>query len=125
MLAVPTTIAPWLSVGDGDGALAFYTAAFGAVERERLEAHGRVVVARLAIEHAEFWIQEDPDALTGVAERPIRMILTVSDPEPVFERALAAGAVQVFPIGDANGWHLGRLSDPFGHQWEIGHPIDG
>ncbi|HZD99249.1 MAG TPA: hypothetical protein VE132_13935 [Micromonosporaceae bacterium] len=58
-----TSIAPWLAVGDGAAALAFYRAAFGATE--------------------------------------------------------------VFPVGDGNGWHVGRVSDPFGHQWEIGRPLAG
>jgi hypothetical protein len=35
-----TSIAPWLSVPDGDAALKFYTEAFGAVELERLADEG-------------------------------------------------------------------------------------
>jgi PhnB protein len=118
-----TTIAPWLAVSDGVAALAFYRAAFGAVERERLGDGGRVMVARMAIGDADFWLQEDHDALAGVAERPIRMILTVTDPDALFDRAVAAGATEVFPVGDGNGWHVGRVADPFGHHWEIGRPL--
>jgi len=22
-----------------------------------------------------------------------------------------------------HGWKLGRIADPFGHHWEIGHPL--
>jgi PhnB protein len=120
---VKTSIAPWLAVGDGSGALGFYQTAFGAVERERLEDDGRVIIARLAIGDAEFWFQEDPDALGGVVERPVRMILTVDDPDTFFARAVAAGATEVFPVGDGNGWRVGRLADPFGHHWEIGKPM--
>ncbi len=118
-----TSIAPWLAVSDGAAALAFYRAAFGATERERLDDGGRILVARVAIGEAEFWLQEDPDMLAGVAERPIRMILTVTDPDALFDRAVAAGATEVFPVGDGNGWHVGRLADPFGHNWEIGRPL--
>jgi PhnB protein len=118
-----TTIAPWLTVGDGAAALEFYRAAFGATERERLDDNGRVIVARLAIGDAEFWFQEDLDGLAGVAERPIRMILTVTDPDALFARAVAAGATEVFPVGDGNGWHVGRVADPDGHHWEIGRPL--
>jgi PhnB protein len=125
-----TTIAPWLAVGDGAAALEFYRAAFGATERERLDDNGRIMVARLAIGAAEFWFQEDPDgshasAEAGSAERPIRMILTVTDPDALFARAVAAGATEVFPVGDGNGWHVGRVADPFGHHWEIGRPLAG
>ncbi|HEV8448208.1 MAG TPA: hypothetical protein VGQ44_15365 [Gemmatimonadaceae bacterium] len=49
-----TSIAPWLSVPDAGAALRFYTAAFGAVESERLEDAGIVVVG-------------DPDQLFGRA----------------------------------------------------------
>ena len=40
-------------------------------------------------------------------------------------RTLAAGAAEVVPVGEAHGWRLGRLVDPFGHHWEIGRPLPG
>jgi PhnB protein len=51
------------------------------------------------------------------------MILTVPNPDAVFARALKAGATEIFPVGEEHGWRLGRLADPFGLQWEIGHQI--
>jgi PhnB protein len=51
------------------------------------------------------------------------MILTVADPDAVFGRSLRAGATEVFPVGEGHGWRLGRLVDPFGLHWEIGHPL--
>ncbi len=60
---VKTSIAPWLSVPDGSRAVEFYKAAFGTVERYRLEDDaGRVQVAQLAIGPADSWLQEDPDS---------------------------------------------------------------
>lgn len=38
-------------------------------------------------------------------------------------RAVAAGAEVVVAVGEAYGWRLGRVVDPFGHHWEIGHPL--
>jgi PhnB protein len=26
-------------------------------------------------------------------------------------------------VGDEHGWRLGRIIDPFGHEWEIGRPL--
>jgi len=62
----------------------------------------------------------DPDPNTKTS---IRMILTVPDPDTVFAQALQAGASEIFPVGEDYGWRLGRLMDPFGHHWEIGHPL--
>jgi PhnB protein len=53
----------------------------------------------------------------------VRMILTVADPEAVFAKALAAGATEVCPVGNAHGWRLGRIVDPVGLHWEIGHKL--
>ena len=54
----------------------------------------------------------------------MRIILTVPDPDALFDRALKAGASEVFAVGEEYGWRLGRLIDPFGLHWEIGHPLD-
>ena len=125
--AVRTTIAPWLSVRNGAQAVEFYKSAFGAVEVFRMD-EGSSVVARLSVEGAEFWMGDEspehgnfsPQSLNGTS---VRIILTVADPDSVFTRAVAAGASQVFPVGEEYGWRLGRVVDPFGHHWEIGRPL--
>jgi PhnB protein len=124
-VTVETSIAPWLSVRGATAAVAFYTAAFGAEERERMEDDaGEVVVARLAVGSAGFWLQEDPESSPGaVARRSVRMILTVADPDAAFARAVAAGATEVAPVYEGHGWRIGRVADPFGHHWEIGRPL--
>ncbi|MBV9884989.1 MAG: VOC family protein, partial [Acidobacteria bacterium] len=33
-------------------------------------------------------------------------------------------ATQVYAVGEDHGWRIGRLIDPFGLHWEIGHPLD-
>jgi PhnB protein len=122
---VKTSIAPWLSVSRATEAVDYYKAAFGALERYRLEDdEGSVVVAQLAIEGADFWLQEDVDSSPEFQDRrSVRMILTVNDPDAVFERAIAAGATEVFAISEGHGWRIGRVADPFGHHWEIGKPL--
>ena len=117
-----TTISPWLSVRSASEAVNFYTTAFGAVDSDRLEdEEGELIVARLSIDGADFWVQSDPDsgpdAVNGMS---VRMILTVDDPDSVFARAVAAGATEVAPISEDYGWRIGRIADPFGHHWEIG-----
>jgi PhnB protein len=122
---VEARIAPWLSVRDGPSAVDYYKAAFGAVERYRLEddATHRVVVAQLAIGQADFWLQEDPDSGPGGAEGVIRLILTIDDPDVIFRQAIAAGATEIAPVSEDHGWRIGRLADPFGHHWEVGRPL--
>jgi PhnB protein len=52
------------------------------------------------------------------------MVMVVEDPDAAFERAVAAGAAVVQPVGDQPyGWRVGRIVDPFGHHWEIGKPL--
>src|SRR5258708_8879706 len=95
---VKTSIAPWLSV----------SRATEAVERYRLEDNeGSVVVAQLAIEGADFWLQEDIDfSPESQDRRSVRMILTVDDPDAVFEQAIAAGATEIRALSEA---HRGRV----------------
>jgi PhnB protein len=124
-----TSIAPWLSVRNSARAVDFYKSAFGATEVFRLEDPGGSVVARLSVEGAEFWVSDEspehgnfsPESLGGGT---VRIILTVADPDAVFIQARAAGAAEVFPVGEEHGWRLGRVVDPFGHHWEIGRPLD-
>ncbi len=124
-----TTIAPWLSVRNSQAAVAFYKAAFGATESFLLEDPGGAIVARLSVDGAEFWLSdESPEhgnfSPATVGGGTVRIILTVANPETFFSRALEAGATEVFPVREDYGWKLGRLVDPFGHHWEIGHPVD-
>jgi hypothetical protein len=35
-------------------------------------------------------------------------------PERVFARAIEAGATEIFPVGEAHGWRLGRVVDRLG-----------
>ncbi len=126
--SVRCSIAPWLTVGNGAQAVDFYKSAFGATEVYRLDVPGGGVVARLSVDGAEFWLSGESPELGEVSpESPgggsIRMILTVADPDAVCTRARAAGASEVFPVGEAHGWRLGRVVDPFGHHWEIGRPL--
>ncbi|MEA2133190.1 MAG: PhnB protein [Solirubrobacteraceae bacterium] len=123
-------IQPELSVRRGREAIAFYAAAFGAVEDYRVggtEDH-EPVVAQLSVGGASFWVSDEapeqgnfsPESVGGATTR---MLLVVEDPEAAVEKAVAAGATVLHPVGDEHGWRLGRILDPFGHPWEIGRPL--
>ncbi len=125
-----TSIAPMLSVRNGARAVEFYKAAFGARELFRIDGEGGAVVARLAVEEAEFWVADEspehknfsPESLGGGT---VRMVMVVKDPDAAFERAVTAGATVVWPVSNQYGWRLGRVVDPYGHHWEIGKPLAG
>jgi PhnB protein len=127
--SLKTSIAPMLSVRNGAKALDFYKAAFGATERFRIDSPSGEVVARLAVDDAEFWVADEspehfnfsPESLGGGT---VRMVMIVNDPDAAFERAVAAGAKSVVPVRNEYGWRLGRVVDPFGHHWEIGKPLE-
>jgi PhnB protein len=126
--ASPCSIAPWLTVPSGSNAVAFYKSAFGANEVYHFDDPSGGVVSRLSVRGAEFWISEESSDPTNSIAQPVggdsvRMILTVPDPDSLFAQALTAGASEIFPVGEGHGWRLGRLADPFGLHWEIGHPL--
>jgi len=126
---IRTSVAPLLSVRRGASAIDFYKRALGAEELLRIENDKGEVVARMAVDGAEFWLADEspqhfnfsPESLGGGS---VRMVLTVENPDAAFERAVAAGATVVWPVADQRyGWRVGRIVDPFGHHWEIGKPL--
>jgi PhnB protein len=115
-----------LSVRDGRAAVEFYKAAFGAMELFRFGDDE--VVAQLAVGDAQFWVEDEAPAYGNFAPPTVggattRMLLVVDDPEAVLARSVELGATEVSPVADEHGWRLGRIDDPYGHRWEIGHPM--
>lgn len=110
---------------DAQEAVEFYEAAFGAIAADRLESDGgKLAVAQLAVDDATFWVQEDSDAGPGaVGSTSVRMILSVEDPDSAFDRAVAAGAIEVAPVAEGYGWRTGRVTDPFGYDWELSRKL--
>lgn len=127
--SLQTTIAPLLSVRKGAAAIDFYKSALGAREIFRIGEDDESIIARMSVEGALFWLADEspehfnlsPESLGGSS---VRLVLTVENPDALFERALNAGAKAVYPVADQPyGWRVGRLTDPFGHHWEIGKPL--
>jgi len=119
-----------LSVRRGRAAVEFYKAAFGAVEVYRVggtDDHPDVV-SQLSLGDASFWVSDESPADANFSPESVggstaRLLLIVDDPDAALERAKAAGAREVYPVGEEHGWRLGRIEDPFGHHWEIGKPL--
>jgi PhnB protein len=122
-----TSFQPELWVDGAAAAVAFYQAAFGAMVKH-LVGEGDDIVAQLAIGDASFWVSPggtdgprfSPRAIGGATGRTL---LVTDDPDAMFARAVAAGASPAGSMADEHGWRLGRITDPFGHEWEIGRPL--
>jgi PhnB protein len=122
-----TGIQPELWVDRAAAAVAFYQTAFGARVLHRAGA-GDDIVAQLTIGDAAFWVSPggtdgprySPGAIGGATGR---VLLVADDPDALFTQAVLAGATPVAAPADEHGWRVGRVLDPFGHEWEIGRPL--
>ena len=119
-----TSIQPELWVETPGEAVTFYEAAFGATVLHRV-GDGDDIVAQLGVGDAAFWVAATSATMKRLSPRAIdgatsRTLLVVEDPDNVVGQAGAAGATESSPVNNEHGWRLGRIIDPFGHEWEIG-----
>jgi PhnB protein len=119
---------PQLWVERGAAALEFYQSAFGAVVVHHV-GEGDDIVAQLAVDDAAFWIASVDPNMDRHSPRVIggttgRTLLVTDTPDILLDRAVEAGARETSAVSLEHGWRLGRIVDPFGHEWEIGAPTD-
>lgn len=112
---ISTAITPFLTVKNGTKAIEFYITGLGATEIARYNRPDGKLTAKLAIGSAGFWIgDEEPEfdncAPETIGGSPVRITLTISDPNIVFARALKAGAVQICPVTTEEFWKKFKLS---------------
>jgi uncharacterized glyoxalase superfamily protein PhnB len=131
-------ISPMLAVSDGNAAIEFYKAAFGATVLWRLGG-GDHLVAGLSVCGARFFLATEAPAYgtqgpAAAGFTTVRIELFVDDPEAVQRQAVAAGAA----FGSAVTVHAhsttgaqpirrilqGDVVDPFGHRWLIGKILE-
>jgi PhnB protein len=122
-----TSIQPELWVDRAGAAIAFYQEAFEARVMHCV-GDGNDIVAQLSVGDAAFWVAAASSAMKRFSPEQIdgttsRTLLIVDDPEQVVAQAVAAGATESSSVGDEHGWRLGRIIDPFGHEWEVGKPL--
>jgi PhnB protein len=122
-----TSIQPELWAEAAAEAVDYYRAAFGATVLHKVGS-GDDIVAQLAVGDAVFWVAAAAPAMGRFAPPAIggataRMLLVVDDPSSVHARAVAAGARELSPVADEHGWRVGRVLDPYGHEWEVGRPL--
>ncbi len=120
------SLTPHLVCAGASDAIAFYQAAFGAVETGRLPGPGGKLMhamvrigdsALMLVDEMPEWGALGPKALKG---SPVTIHLYVDDVDAVFARAVAAGASVRMPVADMFwGDRYGQLEDPFGHRWSV------
>jgi len=120
-----SSVEPELWVGDPAAAIDFYVRAFGATVNHRV-GFGNDIVAQLCIGDARIWVSNagsrrfDPRKIGGTTSRTL---LVTDEPDAVVALAVESGAELIGEVTDEHGWRLGRIIDPVGHEWEIGHPL--
>jgi PhnB protein len=127
-----------LAVSDGDAAIDFYRAAFGAQLLWHLGSRGDIV-AGLSLDGAKFFLAKEspPHGTPGPSATgftTVRIEPFVDDPMAVHRRALSAGALEHSPVEEHTHETIGpkpikrmlqgALVDPFGHMWLIGKILD-
>ena len=125
------TITPQLVVSGVAKAIDWYTEALGANELLRNTApDGKSIMhSELLLGDSRFFVVDEfqgsmisPLRLGGT---PVTLHLYVEDVDDLFDRAVAAGASVIMPVGDQFwGDRYGMLSDPFGHRWSIASRIE-
>jgi PhnB protein len=130
MSVVRVDLQPELWVEDTAAAVAYYARAFGAVVDYRVgapdDADG---VSQMSVSGARFWVfgashllgRFNPASIDGATGR---FLLVVDDPPSLTNAAVNAGGELASRVSEQHGWLLGRVVHPFGHEWQIGKPLN-
>ena len=125
------TVTPYLAVDDAAEAIAYYTKAFGAKERSRMEApDGSIGHAELEIGDSLVMLSDPfPQTTTRTPKElggtTATVFLYVEDVDAVVKRAVDAGATVTMEVADQFwGDRFGAITDPFGHSWSIATHVE-
>jgi PhnB protein len=112
------TVTPNIIAEDAEGCVAFLKQAFGAIENYRLTlSDGRITHCEMRIGDS---VVNVGTAMEGFPPRGLTAQIFVESPDPVFERAVRAGALVLMSMSDMFfGIREGRLSDSFGNIWTV------
>jgi PhnB protein len=117
-------------VADAAQAAAWYTKAFGAVEKSRIPLpDGRVMTVELLFGESVVHVGSEFPAMGIVSPSTLGGTATVlqidtEDVDAAWSRAVEAGAAVRHPLADAFwGERHGQLTDPFGHRWNLARRI--
>jgi PhnB protein len=125
------TVTPYLAVEDATEAIEYYTKAFGAKERVRMETpDGKVGHAELEVGDSLVMLSDPfpqastkpPNELGGTT---VSVFMYVEDVDAVVKQAVDAGATVTMEVADQFwGDRFGSVKDPFGHLWSIATHVE-
>jgi PhnB protein len=125
------TVTPYLAVEDATEAIEYYTKAFDAKERVRMETpDGKVGHAELEIGDSLVMLSDPfpqastkpPNELGGTS---VSVFMYVEDVDAVVKQAVDAGAMVTMEVADQFwGDRFGSVKDPFGHLWSIATHVE-
>jgi PhnB protein len=125
------SVRPYLHVDGAAEAIDFYTKAFGARERLRLEvpggkiAHAEIEVGDSLVmlcDPLPHFVSKPPPVLGGTSGE---VLMYVEDVDAVVQRAVDAGATLTTDVADQVwGDRSGMITDPFGQVWVISTHVE-
>lgn len=124
-------VSPYLMVDQGNAALEFYKAAFGAEVAETYPHEGRLGHATLKINGGDVMLSDEfPEYQAMVGTKAPRTLggttctisLAVDDVDKWHERAVGAGAEVLRAPSDEFYGRMSKIRDPFGHVWSLTGP---
>jgi PhnB protein len=125
------TVTPYLAVEDAAKAIEFYTKAFGAKERVRMDTpDGKIGHAELEIGDSLVMLSDPfPQASTKPPKElggtSASVFLYVEDVDALTKQAIDAGATSTMEVADQFwGDRMGSITDPFGHSWSIATHVE-
>jgi PhnB protein len=126
-----SSVTPYLAVDGAEQAIDFYTRAFGAKERTRMQSpDGKIAHAEIEIGDSVVMLSDPlPDFVTKspreLGGTSASIMLYVEDVDATIQQAVDAGATLEREIEDQFwGDRFGAVIDPFGPMWSIATHVE-
>ena len=124
------SVTPYLVVDDAKAAIDFYTRAFGAKEKFRLEMGDRIGHAEIIIGDSHVMLADEFPDMDHLGPKSrggttVSLMIYVDDVDSAFRQAIDAGATEKRPV-EKQFWgdRMGTLTDPFGHMWSLATTVE-
>jgi PhnB protein len=125
------SITPYLPIEGAADAIEFYKRAFGATERGRMEgpggsvAHAEIQIGDSVVMLGDPFPQSSIKPPTQLGGSSAALFMYVEDVDALVQQAVDAGAKLTMPPEDQFwGDRYGKVTDPFGHEWQIATHVE-